>query len=162
MKLKRSEIWRIAEELGGIGVSYLTVDYSISSKDIKILSDFFGEKYDAEYLGNYYIDKEGKTYTNLLFKQIQGSAGDVIHDYSVISPKEIEIVEDVEMLYGEFELIVTDLLTKTVKRLTWEEIKKQGELPQEVPKNEWIKQLESRMGIIQEKIGNKVIWRFKK
>ncbi len=162
MKLKRSEIWRIAEELGGNGVSYLTVDYSISSKDIKILSDYFRERFDAKYLGDFHINKEGKTYTNLLFKQIQGSAGDVIHDYTVISPNEIEIVEDVEIVYEEFELIVTSLLTKTAEGLTWEEIKKQGDLPQEVPKNEWIKLLENRMGIIQEKIGNKIIWRFKK
>jgi len=116
------------------------------------------------YLGDYYIDKEGKTYTNLLFKQIQGTAGDVIHDYLVISPNEIEIVEDVEMVYEEFEIMVTSLVT--AEGLTWEEIKeeikKQGELPQEMPKNEWIKQLENRMGIIQEKIGNKIIWRFKK
>ena len=63
------------------------------------------------------------------------------------------------MSYEEFKGKILDILKSNPKGLTWTEIRKKANLYQKFPNNKWVHKLEEDIGLIREKIKDKLIWR---
>jgi hypothetical protein len=64
------------------------------------------------------------------------------------------------MSYEEFKSIIRAALQESPKGMTWTEIrKKQPQLFQKWPANQWVTLLEKDIGLIREKIKGQMVWR---
>jgi hypothetical protein len=67
-----------------------------------------------------------------------------------------------KMPYDDFKSIINKVLKGSPKGLTWSEIRqKQPKLCQKFPANQWVRKLETDIGLIRERIKGKTMWRLK-
>ena len=66
------------------------------------------------------------------------------------------------MTYEDFKTTVEHVLIEAGNPLTWSQIKQRAGLPQKVPNNKWVRQMETNIGLIRGKgKGGKMLWRLK-
>jgi antitoxin component of MazEF toxin-antitoxin module len=63
-----------------------------------------------------------------------------------------------KMIYDEFKNKIKELL-ESKEGLTWTEIRDGLKLPQIVPNNKWVKQMESDIGLIRVRDSKGIVWR---
>ena len=63
--------------------------------------------------------------------------------------------------YKDFRDAIEKLLKAEPDGLTWSEIKTRLNLPQKVPNNKWVRQMEEDIGLIRERIRGRVHWKLK-
>lgn len=63
--------------------------------------------------------------------------------------------------YEKFKTKIEAILKAEPEGLTWTEIKQRLNLPQRVPNNRWVRQMEEDIGLIRERIKGRIHWRLK-
>lgn len=63
--------------------------------------------------------------------------------------------------YDKFKTQIESALKNEPQGLTWTEIKQKLNLPQKVPNNRWVRQLETDIGLTRTKEPKGVIWKLK-
>ena len=63
------------------------------------------------------------------------------------------------MSYDEFRDKIKKVLLLKPKGLTWTEIRKEADLYQKFPNNQWVHRLEEDIGLIRERIKGRLFWR---
>lgn len=63
-----------------------------------------------------------------------------------------------KMTYGEFRDKIKDTISKHGS-LTWSEIREKTKLPQVVPNNKWVRQLESDIGLLRIRDPKGIVWK---
>ena len=63
--------------------------------------------------------------------------------------------------YEKFKIQIEAVLKAEPGGLTWTEIKQRLNLPQKVPNNRWVRQMEKDIGLTRERIKGKIRWRLK-
>ena len=66
-----------------------------------------------------------------------------------------------ENTYNEFMRKVETVLKANPNGLTWTEIKKELNLPQRVPNNKWVRQMETDISLTRKREKNGIVWRIK-
>jgi len=66
-----------------------------------------------------------------------------------------------KMTYEEFRDRIAKTLKAEPKGLTWTEIRERLALPQKVPNNKWVRQMEKDIGLLRVEEAKGVIWRLK-
>jgi len=61
--------------------------------------------------------------------------------------------------YEEFKETVKEVLEDSDEGMTWSEIKEEGGLPQKVPNNVWVSQLEDEIGLVRGKEAGRTVWK---
>ncbi len=70
-------------------------------------------------------------------------------------------VSEPQMTYEEFRDSIQKELKKSPDGLTWTEIREKLKLPQKVPNNKWVRQMEKDIGLLRVKELRGVVWRVK-
>jgi len=66
------------------------------------------------------------------------------------------------MTYEDFRTAIERALIEAGKPLTWSDIKQRAGLPQKVPNNKWVRQMEIDIGLIREKgKDGRMLWRLR-
>ena len=63
------------------------------------------------------------------------------------------------MSYEKFRDSIQKELKKSANGLTWTEIREKLKLPQKVPNNRWVRQMERDIGLVRAKELRGVVWR---
>lgn len=63
--------------------------------------------------------------------------------------------------YEKFKIQIEAILKAEPKGLTWTEIKQRLNLPQRVPNNRWVRQMEMDIGLTRTKEARGTVWRLK-
>ena len=61
--------------------------------------------------------------------------------------------------YEAFKNVIHEMLQNANRPLTWTEIKAEASLPQKVPNNQWVHRMEQDIGLIRERVGNRILWK---
>lgn len=77
---------------------------------------------------------------------------------SIIKPDGLFIAESNEIPYYKFKSLVQELIKENKFGLTWQEIRDKLKLPQTVPNNKWVIQLERDIGLKRRKEGANTYW----
>lgn len=64
-----------------------------------------------------------------------------------------------QMTYGQFRDSIQKELKKSSEGLTWTEIRAKLKLPQKVPNNKWVRQMEKDIGLLRMKDLRGVVWK---
>jgi|ERR1700682_2457893 len=68
-----------------------------------------------------------------------------------------------QMTYDEFKDKVADVLRRAGKELTWTEIRTEAKLAQALPNNQWVRRMESDIGLLRRKDTHGIMhWTFKR
>lgn len=65
------------------------------------------------------------------------------------------------MTYEEFRDAIKKELKANPNGLTWTQIKKKLRLPQKVPNNKWVHQMEKDIGLLRVRDSEGILWRLK-
>ena len=65
------------------------------------------------------------------------------------------------MAYDEFKEKIRKELDANPNGLTWTELKKRLKLPQKVPNNKWVSQMEKDIGLVRGRGEKGIVWRLK-
>ena len=61
--------------------------------------------------------------------------------------------------YEAFKNVIHEMLQNADQPLTWTEIKDEANLPQKVPNNQWVHRMEQDIGLVRERVGNRILWK---
>lgn len=61
--------------------------------------------------------------------------------------------------YTTFRHVVENVIREVDGGMTWTDIKERGGLPQTVPPNQWVRQLEDDIGLVRTTEGGELLWK---